>query len=776
MSSDTDQKLETSEAETDSMPRRVVDHLVDIPQHVPKRAYSLLMNLGIPNYWDPKKIRTLHGNSVALSMECPNETYRQTKILHSLNKWHVLAAFVIFVVIAVWKYDTDDSFVRSNRLLILNLVIGGICAVIYIIFGSLFVGRIVVTLRSKEAVWDHRRRRVCIIAAVDLAAGIVALGTFLASNSVSLVNGCGWFLGPVRVLTSIRTLAFGVILANQMLLSLIAMPAQLLVKITTTLKSYWLIRKLDSFDNIHHGIDLPLWVYLSVFAIVFTPYLVLLLFTALTLTGPLGGNYCTSIYDTACYPGADPNVSCHDWDYTCELPSTARGLSIGLSVYALVVLLMYFGTLIYTLSFLRTLPYALYRTNHTELGFQIQTRMYTSILFFLSVLVLWMIDNDSCNSSVMLLLGYLPIEICTCHLVWTTIAVRLPHYLTEEEYQAMEWDQSFVWEEQYVRETEDTKPEGSQKATFCFERALKAFYYSYLVYDIEEVSDTPFNIDMALKLHALTEYKLLWHKDLDAKCIFAWCTQSRTIVVAFRGTASKQNILSDMKVWRSTHPPARGVYWLGTMPLIHSGFDEFWYTSGLHDDVLQHIDDVMSSQTEDEGDWNIYCYGHSLGGAAAKLATLDIHNHLSSQYDDDAYHVSCTTFGCPYVGNGAFAHEYLDKVQSSWDIFHPNDAVSTSGKMFILYERCAQICLVSRFGDMILNPSKLERSTLHRFHTKSVTEHLLSTYAKSFNAIIDKYLTIDDEVMRKGLETLLQENEPIQSLVSLIRDISSTQY
>jgi len=400
--------------------------------------------------------------------------------------------------------------------------------------------------------------------------------------------------------------------------------------------------------------------------------------------------------------------------------------------------------------------------------------MHTSILFFLSVVVLWMINNASCNSSIMFLLGYLPIEMCTCHLVWTTIAVRLPHFLTEEEYQAMEWDQSFVWQEKYVKETEDNKPEGSQKATFCFETALKAFYYSYLVYDIEEVSGTPFNIEMALKLHGLTDYELLWHKELDAKCIFAWNAASKTIVVAFRGTASKQ-ILSDMKVWRSTHPPTRGIYWIGTMPLIHSGFDEFWYTSGLHDDVLQHIDDVMTGQKDNESEqpWAVYCYGHSLGGAAAKLATLDIHNHLESKYDDDTFRVSCTTFGCPYVGNAAFAREYLDKVQWSWDIFHPNDAVSTSGKMFFLYQRCAQICLISRFGDLILNPTKLERATLHRFHTKSVTEHLLSTYAKSFNSIVDKYLTTDDVEIKEGLELLLQENEPIRSLVSLIREISS---
>lgn len=763
-----------------NMPRRMFEHLIDIPQAVPKKAYSMVMNAGFPKYWDPKKIKTLHGNSVALSLECSNENYRSIKILHVLNRWHMLAAFALFVVIAVWKYDSDDSFITSNRLVILNLAVGGIIGVIYLVFGTLFVVRIVGTFQGKQSAWDHRRRRVCILAGIDLAAGVVALGCFLASNSVSLVNGCGWFLGQVRVLTVIRSLAFGVILANQAVLGLVAMPVQLLLKITTTLRMRWIIKKLDSFENIMHGIDLPLWIYVCLFSIVLAPFLILVVFIALTLTGPLGGNYCTSIYDTRCYPGADLNTDCHQWEYTCDLPSTARGLAIGLAVYALVVLLSYFATLMYTLIFLKTLPYELYRTNHTELGFQLQTRSYTTILFFFSVLVLWMIDNASCNSAVMLLLGYLPIEMCTSHLVWTSIAVRLPHYLTEEEYQAMKWDQSFVWQEKHVEEAEEIKPEGSQKATFCFESALKAFYYSYLVYDIEEVPDSPFSIDMALQLHSLTNYKLLWHKELDAKCILAWCEKSKTIVIAFRGTASKKNILSDIKVWRSNHPPSRGHYWLRTMPLIHSGFDEFWYKSGLHDDVLQNLDEIMSADGMNKagdpsgpGQWRISCYGHSLGGAAAKLATLDIQNHFESQYAKDAFNVSCITFGCPYVGNKAFAREYLDKVTSSWDIFHPNDAVSTSGKMFFMYSRCSQICLVSRFGDLILNPSKLERATLHRFHTKSVTEHLLSTYAKSFNSIIDKYLAIDDETVTAGLEELLQVNEPIKSLVGLIRKISS---
>lgn len=761
--------VEGDDIEENAKYRKIGELLVDIPRALPKKAYSLVKNKGFPVYWDSDKIKTLHGESIALSIECPSEKHRNTKILHKLNKLHLLAAFAVLVVIAVWKYSSEDTFVRSDKLLIMNLSIGGVVGIVYVFFGTLFLARVIGTFQSKHHVWDRRRKRVCILATIDLVAGIVALSCFLASNSISIIHGCGWLLGSVRVLTIIRTAAFGVILANQMLLVVVAMPVQVLLKIADGLKIRQCIENSKAFQDVIHGVDLPFWVYFCIFAIVYLPYLILLVCTSLALTGPLGGAYCTSIYDTTCYPGADPTIDCHEWQYDCALSTASRALSITLSVYAVLVLMVYFGTLVYTFTVLRTLPYELYRTNHTELGFQLQTRLYTTVLFFISVLVLWMIDNASCNSAVILLLGYLPIEMSTSHLVWTSIAVRLPHYLTEEEFQAIRWDQSFVWQEKDVGESEAKKPSGTEKSTFCFETALKAFYYSYLVYDIEEVPDSSFNIETALQLHSLSDYRVIWHKELDAKCILAWCVESKKIVIAIRGTASKQNFLSDIKVWRSAHPPQRGHYWLGTMPMIHSGFEEFWYTSGLHDDVIHMLDDIILQGSGNERDaWSIWCYGHSLGGAAAKLATLDIQKHVSSQYSHHSFDVSCVTFGCPYVGNKAFASDYMENVNRSWDIFHPNDAVSTSGKMFSLYRRCSQICLVSRFGDVILNPSKLERATLHRFHTKSVTEHLLSTYAMSFKSIVDKYMAIGDETSTSGLRDLLESNDTIRSIIESI--------
>jgi len=235
---------------------------------------------------------------------------------------------------------------------------------------------------------------------------------------------------------------------------------------------------------------------------------------------------------------------------------------------------------------------------------------------------------------------------------------------------------------------------------------------------------------------------------LDAKCLCAWSKERRTIVVAFRGTASKKNFLTDTKVWRMAHTPVRGRYWTGTQPLVHTGFDEFWYKSGLREDVMELLKEIITSKSDQV--WDIYCFGHSLGGAAAKLAALDMAFQLPD-HTDSTVSIWTMTFGCPYVGNHAFAKEYHENVPNSWDIFHPNDAVSTSGKFFSLYERESQICLVSKFGDLIINPSHLEKSTLHRFHTKSVTEHLLSTYGRSFVSIIHKNAEI--EAVKELVET-----------------------
>ena len=64
--------------------------------------------------------------------------------------------------------------------------------------------------------------------------------------------------------------------------------------------------------------------------------------------------------------------------------------------------------------------------------------------------------------------------------------------------------------------------------------------------------------------------------------------------------------------------------------------------------------------------------GHSLGGALATLAALEIRQACP---DHSKLDISCYTFGAPRTGNHAFAHEYNEGVPDTWGIINDQVAV-----------------------------------------------------------------------------------------------------
>ena len=62
--------------------------------------------------------------------------------------------------------------------------------------------------------------------------------------------------------------------------------------------------------------------------------------------------------------------------------------------------------------------------------------------------------------------------------------------------------------------------------------------------------------------------------------------------------------------------------------------------------------------------------GHSLGGALAVLAAFDIKRAMPD------FQVKMYTYGTPYPGNRAFAHEFNELLPHTWHIIH--DGVSSS--------------------------------------------------------------------------------------------------
>ena len=123
--------------------------------------------------------------------------------IRSFARFHLLLSLVLFIVMTVWKYSYENNFYVSDELVLLNLSMGGVQMVLYLVIGASFCHHLVKAIRKNRSMdreVNPRRRLVIIMAALDLIAGLVTIAAFIASNAVSIANeGCGYFLGVNKV-------------------------------------------------------------------------------------------------------------------------------------------------------------------------------------------------------------------------------------------------------------------------------------------------------------------------------------------------------------------------------------------------------------------------------------------------------------------------------------------------------------------------------------------------------------------------------------------------
>ncbi|KAI2784703.1 alpha/beta-hydrolase [Daldinia loculata] len=132
------------------------------------------------------------------------------------------------------------------------------------------------------------------------------------------------------------------------------------------------------------------------------------------------------------------------------------------------------------------------------------------------------------------------------------------------------------------------------------------------------------------------------------------------IIVAFRGTYSITNTVIDLSTIPQEYVPYPSPDQRGSEPpeeskhtckncTVHMGFLASWRIARTV--VLPALEPLH----EQHPDYPIYLVGHSLGGAVAALAALEL--KVVSGWDD----IIVTTFGEPRVGNDGFV-KYLDSV------------------------------------------------------------------------------------------------------------------
>jgi hypothetical protein len=128
----------------------------------------------------------------------------------------------------------------------------------------------------------------------------------------------------------------------------------------------------------------------------------------------------------------------------------------------------------------------------------------------------------------------------------------------------------------------------------------------------------------------------------------------KRVIVAFRGTYSISNTIADLSTIPQEYAPYPGADDPSDEPhnpkcencTVHTGFYTSW--ANTREEVLPHVFAAL----ERHPDYAVTLVGHSLGGAVAAFAGLELVAR--------GLRPTVTTFGEPRIGNGALA-EYFDR-------------------------------------------------------------------------------------------------------------------
>eukprot|EP00180_Rhodochaete_pulchella_P000675 Plantae.Rhodophyta-Rhodochaete_pulchella.ctg15038.p1 GENE.Plantae.Rhodophyta-Rhodochaete_pulchella.ctg15038~~Plantae.Rhodophyta-Rhodochaete_pulchella.ctg15038.p1 ORF type:complete len:783 (-),score=113.47 Plantae.Rhodophyta-Rhodochaete_pulchella.ctg15038:2726-5074(-) len=209
------------------------------------------------------------------------------------------------------------------------------------------------------------------------------------------------------------------------------------------------------------------------------------------------------------------------------------------------------------------------------------------------------------------------------------------------------------------------------------------------------------------------------------------------IIVAFRGTASKKNLQTDLKIKQTAltdvcpseefDRPLGGCTYDAIMEsrtfqhaAVHSGFAEAY--TNVAPGVIAAVKSLYDTVKRP-----IFFTGHSLGGALAVLCCLDV-ALVSGLGEGD---LAVTTFGSPRVGNRKFHDIYNSVVPNTWRIELAPDLVCRLPKA--IYVHVGRKVLLSANGDLFLDPNALELN-LWSGNASSMVYHRKASYMLALRA------------------------------------------
>jgi hypothetical protein len=191
------------------------------------------------------------------------------------------------------------------------------------------------------------------------------------------------------------------------------------------------------------------------------------------------------------------------------------------------------------------------------------------IVWMSTPVVLWYAGGNTCASYTVVWLGCIPILVCFACLTGVQLRLMQPRIPLDGPPEPHTVLQQFAWTaagltrarvRRSVALTQDSvtvAPSALNAPMFCFETAIKTFYWSAALYELEaEAADghcfsAPAlrhvrGVAEALALFGLTEWRVFHDAAKEVKVVVAWGAQ--WVLVCARGSIKKANFIADLQV------------------------------------------------------------------------------------------------------------------------------------------------------------------------------------------------------------------------------------
>ena len=684
-------------------------------------------------------------------------------LLFALYAASVISLIMLWLLFGLEHRLPNGKLAFSRGLKVFNVVWASLCLTVTLVLICVKLYRRV-DIARRGLKLSLRRRNSILLNSFNLAAAFVLQVFYLLPNAYLLHSPCSIFKpwGVPLISVAVEWTAWNALLALFILDAHWRMPytrpadgsQSWAAKMTLT-------PRLRSRTRVDHGvIDIGWdWRILGTKLLAFCIFEALFLTTWVLYNATNGADHWHAACITA-MRAPDPRETFNALAPTaCHNNGVTKGFVVATVVCLLGYLVAFIWLCVAAWVELSRLPYRNHRIANQRLRTLIVVTLWPLIVIELSMLLLWLTRWDSCDASALLWPGMAPAhnQLSVYLVIYTVLVLPFPRMHSDlvmrSALQQFAWLETDVCAAAEARRASDG-PNAACQPMFCMETALIALWFSSLAYEDAEGDAYVEKRHMAdvMELCQL-QASVAFHESTTALHVVCAWSDTR-IIVAFRGTAERANVVHDIQVCLS----AAGTDWVSDDPQpgtvatsgegrprgrlrlgVHRGFSHTWRHGGMNKRIVGFVHNLQRRIHGETG--NMPCVllcGHSLGGALATLCAFDLRSMCGDRTLPGSK-LAVYTFGSPRVGNRAFARFYDAHVCCNhWNIINGHDAVVQGGK-FALYKHVGHKAFVNVKGDLIVRPDFAEATFLTWFLSERVADHFVSSYRTSTYAVAKQY-------------------------------------